>query len=129
MSEEALYKPQEICALAIQVTHSAERPAKRAEELVMDTASYQDAGKWGDGDLFVTQAFGDLYGSRLLELEGQIHNLARKIVDFSEHVKQAAEKAVISDEMVAEQMSLTGRLLNADGADSLTAPRRNGWGS
>lgn len=127
MAEEVSYSPEGMRQFAAQVTHSAEQPARRAEDLVMDAARYQDASKWGDGDLVVTREFGNLYGQRLTELEGDIHSLVREIAEFSADIRKAADEAGILDEMVSEQWRQADRVLASPSAQHSVTPKAIHW--
>lgn len=127
MPEEVSYSPQELQALAEQTDRSVAPQVRSAEARVMDAARYQDAGKWGDGDLAVTQGFGKLYEKKLEALERDIRQLLHEISTFSDDVKAAAREAELLDEKVAEDISNAARSLAGSEAEPYVAPRGSAW--
>lgn len=127
MAEETSYDFDGMREAVSRVTHTAEQPAKRAEDLVMDAARYQDARKWGDADLAVTRDFGALYETRLMDLENDIHTLVREIAEFSDAVRQAAFEAGILDEMVAAQWERADRKIAGSSVQHTVTPKSIRW--
>lgn len=117
MTDQTIYNFDEVRHIGTQIGDATETYAGTATDRIMDAAHNQGEGKWGNAELGAPATFGHAYSHRLLHLEQEMHQLAARVEEFSHKVQEAATRAEVTDEEVAELLQIREHSL-ASAADS-----------